>query len=67
MTTATHVIDRDGNVWMLTYDGGMVTRATDTGPISAGTVWLDYTAGPLVHINASALYTVLAAIATSPA
>ena len=50
---ATHVVDRHGNVWFLCpeYDGGMATRATATGPISAGIAWLGREAGPLLPFD----------------
>jgi len=53
MSEATHVIDRDGNVWAFCpeYDGGMVTRAVTLGPISAGIAWLETNKGPLVPFN----------------
>jgi hypothetical protein len=49
--SATHVVDRDGNVWLVVRDGGMVTRATATGPISAGIAWLEREAGPLLPFD----------------
>lgn len=50
---ATHVIDRDGNVWRLLpeYDGGMVARGTALGVMSAGIAWLERNAGPLVEFD----------------
>jgi hypothetical protein len=52
----THVVDRDGNVWLLPpeFDGGMATRATATGVVSAGIVWLEAEAGPLLPFNPKA-------------
>ena len=47
----THVVDRNGHVWLLVHDGGMATRATATGPISAGIAWLEETAGPLLPFD----------------
>lgn len=49
--TPTHVVDRDGNVWAVVRDGGMVTRATATGPVSAGIAWLERQAGPLLPFD----------------
>jgi hypothetical protein len=48
----THVVDRNGEIWMLVHDGGMVQRVTPSGQVwSAGTAWLEYDAGPLVGID----------------
>lgn len=49
----THVVDRDGNVWFLCpeYDRAMATRATATGPISAGIVALEAESGPLLPFD----------------
>lgn len=53
MSGETHVVDRDGNVWFLCpeYDGGMATRATAIGPVSAGIVALERDAGPLLPFD----------------
>lgn len=48
---ATYVIDADGVVWKVVHDGGMVTRADDTGVTSAGIVWLESVAGPLIPFD----------------
>jgi hypothetical protein len=49
--SASHVVDRDGNVWAVVRDGGMVTRADHSGPISAGIAWLESEAGPLLPFD----------------
>lgn len=49
-----YVVDRDGVVWAVVRDGGMVTRAHDTGVVSAGVAWLEREAGPLVPLDAAA-------------
>jgi hypothetical protein len=48
---APYVIDRDGVVWKIVRDGGMVTRADDTGITSAGIAWLEAQAGPLIPFD----------------
>lgn len=49
--SADYVIDRDCVVWLVVRDGGMVTRATHEGPISAGIQWLEDAAGPLLPFD----------------
>jgi hypothetical protein len=48
---AQHVIDRHGLVWRLVRDGGMATRADDTGIISIGISTLTHQHGPLVNLS----------------
>jgi hypothetical protein len=51
---APYVIDRDGHVWAVVRDGGMVMRANEgspTGVTSAGIAWLETTAGPLLPFD----------------
>lgn len=42
-----HVTDRHGYVWLVTRDGGMVTRADDTGQITMGVAAAEREVGPL--------------------
>lgn len=49
-----YVVDRDDVVWLLVYDGGMATRATEDGVVTAGIAWLEETAGPLMPLDAAA-------------
>ena len=51
MSEAPYVIDREGNVWAVVRDGGMVTRANYRGVISAGISWLEAAAGPLLPFD----------------
>lgn len=48
---APYVVDRDGNVWAVVRDGGMVTRADYRGVKSAGIAWLEREAGPLLPFD----------------
>ena len=48
---APYVVDVNGVVWAVVRDGGMVTRATHEGPISAGIAWLEENAGPLLPFD----------------
>lgn len=50
-----YVIDRNEIIWALAHDGGMVTRADDTGQVSAGIEWLRQHAGPLSYVDVTAL------------
>lgn len=43
----TYLVDRDGTVWLVVRDGGMVTRADYTGATSAGVNWLKENKGPV--------------------
>lgn len=46
-----YVVDRDGLVWRVVRDGGMVTRADFDGVTSAGIAWLESEAGPLLPFD----------------
>lgn len=46
----THVRDRNGVIWRVVRDGGMVTCADYAGPFSAGINWLRENYGPLEEI-----------------
>lgn len=45
-----YVRDREGVIWRVVRDGGMVTTADDVGILSAGIIWLEETRGPLVRL-----------------
>ncbi len=46
-----YVRDRQGTVWLLAHDGGMVTTADYTGQVySAGIEWLRTNYGPLEEL-----------------
>jgi hypothetical protein len=47
----TYLADRNGLIWMVVRDGAMVTRADYSGAHSAGIVWLEQTAGPLIVVR----------------
>lgn len=47
-----HVIDREGMVWRIVRDGGMATRAHQTGIVSIGIATLERESGPLVTLAA---------------
>lgn len=47
-----HVVDRHGYVWRVVRDGGMVTRADDTGLITMGVVAAEQQVGPLRPLTA---------------
>lgn len=52
-----YVVDRDGHVWAVVRDGGMVMRANEasaSGVTSAGIVWLENTNGPLLPFDPAA-------------
>lgn len=46
-----HVIDRNGIVWRVVRDGGMVTCADHTRIYSGGIQWLADNHGPLTSLN----------------
>lgn len=48
-----HVIDSHGFVWKLVRDGGMASRADDSGILTIGIVALEQQHGPLLHIQTS--------------
>lgn len=41
------LVDRAGDAWTLTRDGGMLTRATHAGIKSVGVAWAAHNLGPL--------------------
>jgi len=51
LSESPYVIDRNGIVWVVVRDGGMVTRADYAGVTSAGIAWLESEAGPLLPFD----------------
>lgn len=47
-----YVRDRNGIIWGVVRDGGMVTTADYTGAFSAGIDWLEQNHGPLEEVRA---------------
>jgi hypothetical protein len=47
---AEHVVDRFGLVWRVVRDGGMATRAHQTGIVSIGIATLERESGPLISL-----------------
>lgn len=51
----TYLLDREGTIWIVVRDGGMVTRAEYAGAVSGGISWLEQAKGPLIVIDTEAL------------
>ncbi len=47
----TYLMDRERQVWLVTSDGAMVTRAAFEGIESAGTHWLQKERGPVYVVD----------------
>lgn len=45
-----HVADRHGYIWRIVRDGGMATRAHETGLVSIGIAALERAGGPLTRV-----------------